>query len=370
MKNLLNYLLILAIGGLFFTACSSDDDDLKPVEVDNVTGLYFVNYGGGSVGTGTITKYDYKNDTVINNYYEAKNGLELTSKIQYGYEYNEKIYLVGNDIDQIIVLDTGFVQHIPGITEGIQAPRYCVGSGEYLYVSCWKDGSEYNLGMPNSYIAKFNINSNTVEETIPVPGGTEGLAIANGNLYAALNYKDSIAVVDLSNDEVSYIETPAVTSYFVEDNSNNLYVALVSTYSDYSETTGLGYINTSNNSLDEIYALGGVSSGYSSILAHNEDVSVIYVLASSWVEQADGTWIQQGAIHSFDTSTKEFTPFVENLSGTNGMVYSSKTDHMYVFGSESYSEPGTVDIYTTDGTYVSEFDCGVSPYWALDLDFE
>lgn len=362
MKNTLNYLLILFIGGLFFTACNSDDDGLDPIVEDNVTGLYFVNYGGGSVGVGTITKYDYNKDTVINNYYEAKNGVELTSKIQYACEYNDKVYLIGNGIDQVIVVDTGFVQHAVGITDDINAPRYCIGDGEYLYISCWQDGSEYNIGMPNSYIAKFNINSNTVEETIPVPGGTEGLAIANGNLYAALNYKDSVAVVDLANDEVSYIATPAVTSYFVKDNSNNLYVSMVSTYSDPSTSAGLGYINTSNNTLETTYELEGVSSGYSQILEANEDKSVLYVLASSWG--------QPGTIYTFNTSTKEFAPFLENLTGVNGMTYDSKTDHLYVFGAESYSEPGTVDIYTTDGTYVSEFDCGVSPYWAVSLDYE
>ncbi len=361
MKNLLNYLLILAISGVFFTACDNGDDDLKPI-VDNVTGLYFINYGGGSLGTGTITKYDYKKDTVINNYYEAKNGLELNSSIQYACEYNNQIYMMGNGIDQVIIVDTGFVQHIDGITEDINVPRFCVGNGDYLYISCWKDASEWNIGMPSSYVAKFNINSNTVEETIPVPGGPEGLAIANGNLYAALNYKDSIAVIGLANDEVSYIATPAVTSYFIKDNSSNLYVSMVSTYTDPSTAAGLGYINTSNSTLEATYALEGVSSGYSQILEANDDASVLYVLASSWG--------QPGTIYTFNTSTKEFTPFLENLSGLNGMTYNSKTNHLYVFGADSYSEPGTVDIYATDGTYVSEFDCGVSPYWALSLDYE
>ena len=362
MKNTLNYLLILFIGGLFFTACDSDNDGLDPILEDNVTGLYFINYGGGSVGVGSITKYDYNKDTVVNNYYEAKNGFELTSKLQYGCEYNNNVYLVGNDIDQIIVLDTGFVQHIDGISEDIHAPRYCVGNGDYLYISCWQDGSEYNIGMPNSYIAKFNINSNTVEETIPVPGGTEGLAIANGNLYAALNYKDSIAVIGLENNDVSYIATPAVSSYFIKDNSDNLYVSLVSTSSDLSTSTGLGYINTAANTLDTIYELEGLSPNYNQIMDANDDMSVIYVLAYSWG--------QPSTIYTFDTATKEFTPFVEKVMGIKGLDFHAKTNCLYAFASESYSEPGTIDIYRPDGTYVSQFDCGVSPYWMLDLDFE
>ena len=369
MKNLFNCLLILAVGGLFFTSCNNDDDDLKPIDVDNVTGFYFVNYGGGS-SSSTITKYDYSKDSVMNYYFETKNGFELNSNVQYGCEYQDKIYLMGNTVDQVIILDTGFVQSVAGISEDILVPRFCVGNGDYLYVSCWKDISEWNIGMPSSYIAKLNINTNTVETIIPLPGGPEGLAVAKGNLYAALNYKDSVAVINLSNDEISYIETPAVTSYFVKDQNENLYVSLVSTATDYSETTGLGYINTSNNSFEASYSLEGVSSGYSAILAANGNLSVIYILASAWVEQNDGTWVQEGAIHAFDTSTKAFSPFIENLSGTNGMAYNSEKDQLYVFGAESYSEPGTVDIYTANGTYVSQFDCGISPYWAIHLNYE
>ncbi len=365
MKNLLNYLMILAIGGLFFTACNNDDDDLEPI-VDNVTGFYFINYGGGSLGTGTITKYDYKKDTVINNYYEAKNGEELNSSIQYACEYNDQIYLMGNAVDQVIVVDTGFVQHMQGITEDIQVPRFCVGNGDYLYISCWKDASEWNIGMPSSYIAKYNINSNTVEETIAIPGGPEGLAIANGNLYAALNYKDSVAVVDLANDEVSYIATPAVTSYFVKDNSNNLYVSMVSTYTDPSTSAGLGYINTSSNELQTSFPLEGISTNYASIMSATDDFSTIFVLATAY----DASWNLVAAVYKFDVASGEFSTLIDDLSGTNGLAYDSENDQLYVFGAESYSEPGTVDIYTTDGTYVSEFDCGVSPYWSLALDYE
>jgi len=366
MKRLFNYLLLFTLTTLLFTACSKDDDGPDLPVSDDISGFYFFNYGGS--GAATITKYAYENDSVINNYYEAQNGIELNSNVQYACEYNDKIYMMGNGVDQVIVLGTDFVQSIDGITENIHTPRYCVGSGNYLYVSCLGANPDWNV-MPDSYIAVLNVTTNTVESTIALPGGPEGLAVANGNLYAALNYKDSVAVISLNDNSVSYIETPAVTSYFVKDNNNNLYVSLVSTYSDYSSTTGLGYINTTNNTLDATYALDGVSSGYSAILAPDADLSTIYVLASSWVEQASGSWIQQGAIYAFNTASKEFTPLIENLIGTNGMFVDPRNDEdkIYVFGAESYSEPGTVDIYTTDGTYVSQFDCGISPYWAIFL---
>jgi hypothetical protein len=363
MKKYLILLLAITSAALFFTSCSEDDDPIKPSSSD-ATGLYFINYGGSSVGAGSITKYFAEEDSAVNFYYEAQNGVELTSNIQYACEYKNKIYMMGNGNDQIIVLDSMFVQHESGVSENIASPRYCIGTGDYLYISNWGANPDYKT-MPESYVAKFNITTNQVEKTISVPGGPEGLAVANGNIYVALNYKDSIAVIDQASDAVSYIATPAVTSYFVKDKSENLYVSLVSTYSNYSDKAGLGYINTSNNTLEKTYDLAGISSNYASIMSANTDFSKIYVLATSY----DENYQLIGAVYTFDVSTKEFTPLIENLSGTNGVKYDKESDKLYVFGGTSYTEPGAVDIYKTDGTHVSQFGCGISPYWAFYLDY-
>ena len=132
--------------------------------------------------------------------------------------------------------------------------------------------------MPDSYIAVFNIKTNTVEKTIGLPGGPEGLEIARGKLFAALNYKDSVAVINLGNEKVSYIETPAVTSYFLKDDKENLYVTLVSTVTDFSTETGIGYINTSSERLAETFPIENVSSAYGSVIQVNADFSKIYII--------------------------------------------------------------------------------------------
>ncbi len=357
--------LLLAIIALAFTSCDETDPILDNPKSD-VTGLYFLNYGSSN-SSSTITKYNNVDSTTINNYYEGQNSTILTSKGQYFYEYNNKIYIMGNGADQVIVLDSTFVQSENGISEGIIKPRYCIGNENYLYISCW--GGEVWSDNSLSYIAKLNINSNTVEEKIALPGGTEGLEIANGKLFVALNYSDSIAAIDLVTEAISYIETPAVSSYFVKDADENLYVSMISTYYDYSETTGLGLVNTTTNAIDTVYALGGISSEYSSILTANTDASKFYILASSWVKIDDKS-IQQGAIYSFDTKTKEYTPFLENLTGINGMTVNPADNNIYVFGADSYTEPGFVKIYDAEANYISEFGCGVSPYWGLYLNYD
>lgn len=365
MKKLIYFFAITIAAATFFASCE-EEADLYPSEL--VKGAYIINYGSYGNGGASITKYDTESNIPTNDYFKNQNGnVGLSSNIQYAYEYKDSIFLMGNDADQIITVNPLFQQTQYGVSEKVEKPRHCVGYEDYLYVSCWGADADWNL-MPGSYIAKFDINSNSVEKKIALPGGPEGVAIANGKLFVAMNYIDSIAVIDLATEAISYIETPAVSSYFIKDANENLYVSFLSTYGDYSEQTGLGYINTSTNEIEDIYTLSGVSTSYSSIVAANNDVSEIYIIATGdYYQNEDGDWVQDGVVYSFNVETQAYAPLIEGLSGANGVSVNPETDELYILLNTSATEAGSIAIYDADGTYKSEFACGISPYWALFL---
>ncbi len=327
---------------------------------------YVFNYGSYGKGGASISRFNLETEEVANKFYQKQNsdlGLELVSNIQYAYQYDGHYYLMANSSDKVIVVNDQFEQTVDGISDQIAKPRYCVADGNYLYISCWGQNPDWSE-MPDTYIAKMNLETNNIEETIDLPGGPEGLAIANGNLYVALNYKNSVAVISLSDHAVSYIPTPAVTSYFLKDGSDNLYVSLVSTYSDPSDDPGLGYINTSTNSLEETYHLEGMSSNYSSVISANSDFSKIYALSTGYDENSNIV----GSAQVLDVTTGIFAPFVDGLSGVNGLTVNPENDNVYIFGGSSSSEAGSVLIYNVAGSLADEFTCGISPYWISFLD--
>lgn len=324
---------------------------------------YIINYGSFSGDKSTITAYDKYADEVTNGFYKEVNGVDLVSNVQYAYDFNGNIYLMGNNADGISWVDNKtFEQTNNAITTDIVKPRYCVGEGDYLYVSCW--GGDIWTDQSLSYIAKVNLSTKAVEKKIALPGGPEGLAIANNKLYAALNYKDSVAVIDLGSEAVSYIETPAVTSFFQKDNSGNLYVSLVSTYSNFSTEAGIGYINTSNDELEATYKLDGVSSSYVDILEPNADFSKLYVMTSAY----DANWNLSGAIAVFDVASGAFESnmIVEGVTGMNGVGFMN--DQIFCFVSESTTSNGKAVTYQTDGTKVKEYETGISPFMLLTVD--
>jgi len=360
MKNIFGILLPLAFFIVLLTSCSENDPQPTPTEP---AVSYIINYGDYLGAKSTITAFDKETGTVTNNYYENVNGVALVSNIQHAFSHNGNLYMLGNNPDELFWVDgQTFEQHDNGINTGIVKPRFGVASGNYLYISCW--GGDIWADESVSYIAKVNLGNRNVEEKISLPGGPEGLAVAHNKLYAALNYKDSVAVIDLNTEEISYIEAPAVTSYFAKDKNDNLYVSLVSTYSDYSENTGLGYINTTIDELEATYPLDGVSTSYVNILAPDLNFEKLYVMTSAY----DANWNLSGAIAVFDVADKNFESgfLVEDITGANGIA--TYNDQVFSFIAESVTANGSVKIYQPDGTFVGEFETGKAPFLLLTVE--
>ena len=358
MKN--QILTLLAFTSTFFTACNNDETLPEPTEP---TVSYIINYGDYTGDKSTITSFNKETGQVKTDFYKDVNGVSMVSNVQHAFSFNNKIYFMGNSSDQVFWVDGDtFEQKENGISYDIIKPRFGIGNGNYLYVSCW--GGDIWADETTSYIAKINLTTKLVEKKIALSGGPEGMAIVRNKLYAALNYKDSVAVVDLGNDAISYIETPAVTSYFVKDRNENLYVSLVSTYSDFSTKEGIGFINTSSNKLEATYDLPGVSTSYVNILATNNDLTKLYVMTSVY----DENWNLTGAVATFNLNSKSFEPakLIEGIAGLNGIGFYN--ENVFCFISESVTANGSTKIYSADGAFLKEFEAGISPFMLLTVE--
>jgi hypothetical protein len=348
---------------LFLSSCNEKIPDLYPSE--QIKGAYIINFGNFGEGGSSVDKYNFDTEVLTSNYfYQQNDGLELLSNIQHACVYNDSIYLLTNNSDQLITVDPLFKQSLNGFTaDELANPRFCIAEGDYLYISCLGKNPDWSK-MPDTYVCKFNRMSKTIEETYPVPGGPEGLAIVNNQLYVALNYKDSVAVIDLSSGSISYIATPAVSSYFIKDPENNLYVTQVSTWANYSEETGLAYINTSDKKYEKTFKLTGMSPEYGSIIAANNNFTSIYVMAS----QYDAAWNLTGTVFKFDVTTGIYTEFITGISGPKGVCVNTENDDVYLLTSSSVVEGGTFAIYAHDGSKLKEYATGIFPFMTLFLE--
>jgi hypothetical protein len=361
MKNLL-YITLLSVLAIFN---SCEEEGTKEAFL---TGTYIVNYGNYTGSKTTISSYDEVKDSIYHHVYKNVNEVEISSNVQYAAEYNGKIYMMSNDGDKIDIVDAHtFEATVNPISKDIQKPRYIVFNQGKGYVSCWGEGTDWS-DMKTSYIAKVDLKNLEVEKKIPIPGGTEGLAIANGKLFAALGFMDSIAVMDLETEQVEFILAPAVSSYFLKDAQENLYVTLTSTWNDFSLETGLGYVNTQTNTLDTIYKLDGVSGDYGSLVHFNNEHTKIYVVAATWFEETKDNWVQKGAVQVFDLVNKTFAPFLENLNGISAVSVNPLNDKVYCLYTDGPTLQGTMEVYDTEGNKLARHSTGLSPNRVLFID--
>ncbi|MDX1284769.1 MAG: PKD domain-containing protein, partial [Draconibacterium sp.] len=122
---------------------------------------YVLNYGSYSDDKGTITAYNIYTDEAINGYYKTINGVDVISNVQHACHHKNNIYLMGNNADEIFFVDDKtFKQTRNAIKTDIIKPRFGVGNGDYLYVSCW--GGDIWADESLSYIVKVNITTNQV----------------------------------------------------------------------------------------------------------------------------------------------------------------------------------------------------------------
>ncbi|MFN8254243.1 MAG: hypothetical protein U0W24_01055 [Bacteroidales bacterium] len=347
---------------VWLVSCEKDNNP-KP-EPDSFGSSFIINYGSYSGDKGGITLYNRQDSAVTNNYFEEANGVSTISNIQYAYQLNDRVYFCGNNADQVFWTDAKtIVQTEDGISgSDLVKPRYCVANGDILYVSCW--GGDVWSDPSVSYITKINSTTNQVIGKIPLPGGPEGLAIARGKLYAALNYDKKIAVIKLSGDSISYIEAPAVSSYFVKDADENLYVSLVSSYSVTVDKEGIGYIKTFTDEMT-VYEKTGVSTSYSNILDFSNDFSKLYVMTTAY----DINWNLSGSVEVFNTLTKTFEtePLVSGISGLNGISVDKVNSDIQYFVAENATSNGKMVTIKPDGTFVKEYETGISPFMMLNI---
>lgn len=345
-------LSILSLSLFFLTSCEKE----KESSVRTVWDTYVVNYGSFSGSKSTMSGYDDETKEIGHNIYEHTNGLEIGSNVQSASTYNGKTYFMSNDGDKIdIVNDSTLEANVSPISSNITKPRYFAAQNNTAYISCFGEVDDWAV-MENSYIAKVDLEARTVSNKIAIPGGPEGVIIKNNKLYSGLTAKNQVAVINLDNDEVSYIDVPALPKQLVEDSHGNIWASLVSEFSVSFDSTKLGVImidpetdETSN--FTNIQGIG--SNGY---LASSPDQNTLYVMGN---ESYPGTTSFITAI-DLSTNTLASDPLIE---GENfyGFGCNPETGDIYVLISPGTDVNGSMEVYDAEGTLLDEQQTGIAP---------
>ena len=354
-------MLFVALFAITFVSCEKEN---PPPEKVFSKVAYVVNYGSYSGSKSEISIYDTDSSSITHDAYKAANSVDFTSNIESMSIHEDIAYFMSNNGDKIDIVDAKTLQaSVNPISTDITKPRYFTADGNTAYISCWGDVDDWSV-MANSYIAKIDLTTNAVTK-IALPGGPEGVTIIGNKLYAALTTTKKIAVIDLSSNDISYINTLAIPYHFVVDDAGYLWASMVSTYTVPVglDSVGLTQIDPANN---EVVANVNFSSiGSSGFIHISSDKKTVYALGK---EAWPGT---ASTIYSIDAPSQTLSSGAL-ISGEkfNGFGVNPENDNIYVFISPSTTENGSLKIYNSSGSLIDEEVTGISPKHAVFYNIE
>ncbi len=260
MKNTRLLLVLFAIL-IFNFSCTSDDDvDPEPLGAYE-SGILISNEGPFNNGTGTVSFISDDLTMSENAIFNSVNDEDLGNIVQSIGFTGDQAYVVANVSNQITVLNRNTFVKIASFSDGLNNPRFMVAANGKGYVSNWGDTADDT----DDYISIVNLETNAVENSIPVVLGPEKMLVKDNTIYVAhkgaFGQNNQISVIDAtSNTIVTTITVGDVPNSMQFDSAGNLWVLAGGNPSFTGMETGgvLSKIDTNTNMVESSLNFGSM----------------------------------------------------------------------------------------------------------------
>jgi YVTN family beta-propeller protein len=322
-----------------FAACSSDNDGGTPGNY--AEGILVLNEGG----FGTVTFISDDLQTVNQDIYASVNGstAEVGQFVQSMFFDGDRAFIISSGSNKITVVNRYTFEHISVIT-GLSTPRYGVVYNGKAYVTNQMDF----LDPEDDYVAVIDLETLTVESTIPVGEHSEKILEANGLLYllsGAYNGTDKISVVNPSTSQVQQTLTVGDGPNSFEVAGNTLYVMCAG----WGQPGELFKVDLTTSDISPIPMASSITD------ARNLDIegNHLYFSAGAKVYKVslDATWV---------TDAPLFT--ANSTSAYIGYGFAVKGNRVYISeAKEDFTSDGKLFVHSTDGAFIDDFTVGLGP---------
>lgn len=248
------FLLLFLSITLFFSSCSSDDDNSNITPLgDYENGLLISHEGNFGQGNASVSYVSYDFTAVEHNIFNAVNGNPLGDTAQSIAFNGDLAYIVLNVSNTIEIVNRYSFESVGTISSGLDNPRHIAFANGKGYVTNWGDGGVAT----DDYLAIIDLNTNTLAaETISVEEGPETIVAKGDKVYVAhlggYGQNNIVTVVNSNSDTVATtIVVGDVPNSMQFDSNNNLWVLTSGTAAWTGNETGgkLSKINTADNSV-------------------------------------------------------------------------------------------------------------------------
>lgn len=197
----LNKLSLLALSiGLFFTSCSTDDDDTPVVpRGDYENGILISHEGNFGLGNASVSFVSFDLNTVENNIFNNVNSQLLGDTAQSIAFNGDLAYIILNVSNTIEIVNRFTFESVATINTGLSDPRYMAIANGKGYVTNWGDFTPTD----DDYLAVIDLTSNTIINTISTSYLPEEIIAQGNTIYVATGVfgnGNTIDVIDATTD--------------------------------------------------------------------------------------------------------------------------------------------------------------------------
>ncbi|NDF59501.1 MAG: hypothetical protein EB100_00305 [Crocinitomicaceae bacterium] len=338
---------------LLFACKKQENDSILNEDIKLKNGLLVLNEGLYSLNNSTLSWISFDKQIVHSDLFLQKTNRSLGDTGNDLLKYGSKIYIVMNVSSTIEVLDANsgsFIHQLSMMTSNrSKQPRKIVGYGGNVFVSCF-DG----------FVDVIDTINFTIVKRIKVGDNPDAIQCVRDKIYVSNsgglnfpNYDSTLSVLNpLTLTETKKIVVgPNPGKIVSRQDGKSIYVIVRGDYG--SRPSRLKGVDVSS---DEIY----FNSSF-------EVQDIAQFKNNLLLFQSNTTKIQL-----FDTELNILSQkaVVSNLSIQTfyGMTFLKKRNEVCVFDANSYTNSGSIHMYSIDGIYKSKFNVGLNPSSLIEFE--
>ena len=306
-------------------------------------GVYILNEGIFGQGNSTLSYYDLDSSRIFNDVFFAANHRQLGDVGNSISIRGALAYIVVNNSDKIEIINVATNLSVGTINVGAgRSPRR---------MAFLNDSVAFVSNLYDNSILKLDLVRNQTSTRIPVGANPEGIAIASGKLFVAnsgLGSGKTLSVIDLGSltvrNTLTIGDNPAAVQVTPQ---GAVYALCAGSYGDFNDPH--------DDTPAKIFAIDPVSERIT-------DSLVIGGHAFTMDIGPDGKGYIPATNGVISVSTRTNSVIGQFLPGVFYSVgVEEVSGDVYLSDPKTYTQPGTVFIYTKDGQERKHFDAGVIP---------
>jgi DNA-binding beta-propeller fold protein YncE len=347
--------LFLLIPLFWFWACTESPVDIFFYDFSGKTGVFIVNQGNFMYGNSSLSFYEPESKRIVNQVFQARNGVPLGDVAQSMTLWNNTGYIVVNNSGKIYVIDA-LTAEFKGSITGLSSPRYVqIINADKGYIT-------------DLFARKISVfNPSTLQLTGVINVGNSASEFRQHSTEQMIQYKDEvftncwsydnkILIIDTKTDRLAdSIDVLKQPNSIVLDRFNKIWVLTDGGFegSPYGyEKPGLLKINPETREIERSFRFD-LGDHPGSLCLNASGDSLFYLNRHVW----------KMSVLDKQLPGKAF--ITSSYSGVYGGFYSLAVDHrlseIYVGDAIDHQQNGIVHRYSTSGQIIDEFRVGISP---------